>query len=260
MTETLRNLGRLIRSVMMPIHQGGWPFLLGFALISCLLALVSTFLGTIGLVLTAWCAWFFRHPERVTPTRPGIIVSPADGLVLSIEQITPPSELILGDKPYWKISIFLNIFDVHVQRIPCNGTISQATYFPGSFLSANLDKASTENERMSLTIQRPEGEPIACVQIAGLVARRIICSVGADDRVSVGDSYGLIRFGSRVDLYLPLGMEPLILVGQRVIGGETIITEPGRGESKPKNTKPPILSSNGTSENGTAKSELETSI
>ena len=219
-----------LKTVFVPIHREGWPFA-GVALaIAFLLALSSPALGIIGLVLAAWCAYFFRDPPRVTPVREGLVISPADGHVFAISGAKAPEELGLGDAKFTRVSIFLNIFDVHIQRLPVAGTVEKVAYHPGKFLNASLDKASEENERNSLAIRLKDGRQLAVVQIAGLVARRIACWVKAGDALETGVRYGLIRFGSRVDVYLPPEVAPLVCVGQRVLGGETVIADFASGE------------------------------
>jgi phosphatidylserine decarboxylase len=187
-------------------------------------------LGWAGLVLTLWCVYFFRDPPRVTPQREGLVVSPADGMVQMIVPAVPPQELEMGDAPLTRVSVFLNVFDVHVNRIPIGGTVGRAVYRPGKFLNAALDKASEDNERQSIRIDRPDGAPVAVVQIAGLVARRIVCDIGAGERVQTGARFGLIRFGSRCDVYLAPDMVPMVAVGQRAIAGETVIADEGASE------------------------------
>ena len=214
-----------IKSALVPIHRAGWPFVAIFAVASAILGLLWQPLGWIGLVLTAWCAYFFRDPDRVTPTRPGLIVSPADGRVQMITQAVPPPELGAGDKPRTRVSIFLNVFDVHVNRVPADGKIEEVEYHPGTFVNASLDKASEDNERAAALLRLADGRDIAIVQIAGLVARRIICDLKEGQEVRAGERFGLIRFGSRTDLYLPDGVAPLVVVGQRAIGGETVIAD-----------------------------------
>lgn len=215
-----------IDTVVVPIHRAGWPFIAAFAVVSLILGLaVWTPLGWIGLVLTAWCVYFFRDPDRVTPTRPGLLVSPADGRVTMIVQAVPPPELGMGEKPLTRISVFLNVFNVHVNRVPSDGTIVAAEYHKGTFVNAALDKASQENERMSFRQRLPDGREIAYVQIAGLVARRILWWVKPGQEVKAGERFGLIRFGSRTDVYLPDGVVPLVCVGQTAIGGETILAD-----------------------------------
>jgi phosphatidylserine decarboxylase len=179
----------------------------------------------LGLIATTWCVYFFRDPVRVTPIREGLIVSPADGVVQKIVTMVPPVELELGDAERVRVSIFLNVFDVHVNRIPIEGSITKLHYNPGKFLNASLDKASEENERQSAKITMPDGETLGVVQIAGLVARRILCDLKEGQSVKTGERFGIIRFGSRTDVYLPLGVTPLVIVGQRAVGGETIIAD-----------------------------------
>ncbi len=215
-----------IDTVVVPIHRAGWPFIAGFAVASLILGLaVWTPLGWAGLVLTLWCVYFFRDPDRVTPTRPGLMVSPADGRVTMIVPAVPPQELGMGDKPLTRISVFLNVFNVHVNRVPADGTIVAAEYHKGTFVNAALDKASDENERMAFRQRLPDGREIAYVQIAGLVARRILWWVKPGQAVRAGERFGLIRFGSRTDIYLPDGVSPLVCVGQTAIGGETILAD-----------------------------------
>ncbi len=215
-----------IDTVVVPIHRAGWPFIAAFAVVSLVLGLaVAEPLGWLGLVLTLWCAYFFRDPDRVTPARPGLLVSPADGRVTMIVPAVPPPELGMGDAPRTRISIFLNVFNVHVNRVPADGTILAAEYHRGTFVNAALDKASEENERASIRQRLPDGREIAYVQIAGLVARRILCWAKAGQEVKAGERFGLIRFGSRTDVYLPDGVAPLVCVGQTAIGGETVLAD-----------------------------------
>lgn len=211
--------------VLAPLHREGWIFVALFLLGALVLGLVSGELGLLGFALTGWCAYFFRDPERVTPVRSGLIISPADGVVQTVTADTPPAELGLDGEGWTRISIFLNIFDVHVNRIPCSGKIIKSIYRPGKFINASLDKASVFNERQSLVMADAEGRQIAFVQIAGLIARRILCDVQEGQEVLAGERYGMIRFGSRVDVYLPEGVSPLVLEGQRMIGGETILAD-----------------------------------
>lgn len=206
-----------------PIHRAGWPFVAAFAVATFILSLFSHFLGALGVVLTLWCMYFFRNPERVTPEDSKLVVSPADGFVSMITQAIPPKELNWKTEELTRVSIFLNVFDVHVNRLPVGGKIIKALYYPGKFFNASLDKASEFNERNSLVIRTKDGHEILVVQIAGLVARRILCDVKEGDEVIGGDRYGIIRFGSRTDVYLPKGVDPQVLVGQYMIGGETIL-------------------------------------
>ena len=212
-------------TVIVPINRAGWPFIAGFALVAAVLAHFSIFWGEVGLVLTCWCIYFFRDPPRTVPARAGLVVSPGDGRVSLITMAAPPPELGMGSEPRLRISIFLNVFNVHVNRVPIEGTIEAAQYHPGKFLSAALDKASDENERMAVRLRTAEGQDIAFVQIAGLVARRIICTLIAGQKVRTGERFGLIRFGSRVDVYLPESAAPLVVVGQTAIGGETVLAD-----------------------------------
>jgi len=182
-------------------------------------------LAWIGVIATAWCAYFFRDPERVTPLREGLVISPADGRISAIEQAIPPPELDLEREPCTRISIFMNVFDVHVNRSPVSGRIARIAYIPGLFVNADLDKASLDNERQALTLELSDGRRIGTVQIAGLVARRIIKFVSEGERVLAGQRIGLIRFGSRVDVYLPRGVNSLAALGQRAIAGETVLAD-----------------------------------
>ena len=223
------------KAVLAPIHRDGWPFIAAFALISIVLgALVSEPVGWLGALATAWCVFFFRDPERVVPQRGNLVVSPADGLVQMIQPAVPPSELGMAPGPLTRVSIFLNVFDVHVNRVPADGVVTRLAYRAGTFFNAALDKASELNERQSVRMTLPDARELAFVQIAGLVARRIRCDLKEGQGVRAGERFGLIRFGSRVDLYLPQGTNPLVAVGQRMVGGETVIAdlasnEPPRG-------------------------------
>lgn len=219
-------LTRLVLESMPPMHRAGRPFVLGGLIGTLLLRRVARPLGALGAVLTAWCAWFFREPVRVAPLRPRVTVAPADGTVATVDEAVPPAELGLGPTPLPRVSVFLSVFDVHVQRAPVDGIVRKLAYRRGKFLSADLDKASEDNERNSMWLRSIDGEDLAVVQIAGLVARRIVCEVGEGDSVLAGQTYGLIRFGSRVDTYLPPGSRVLVREGQRTIGGETVLAEP----------------------------------
>jgi phosphatidylserine decarboxylase len=209
-----------------PIHPKGWPFIAGFFVIAVLLGFLWTPLFWIGMILTLWCAYFFRDPERVTPVDPWLVTSPADGMVVQVGMRKPPPELGVDEEPRCCIGIFMNVFDVHVNRTPVAGTVTRRYYHAGKFLNASLDKASDENERMSWAI-RPHGyaEEVFLVQIAGLVARRIVTFVGVGSSVEPGERVGLIRFGSRCDIYLPPGLIPRVLVGQRCVAGETVLAD-----------------------------------
>lgn len=215
------------------INRAGWPFIAIAVVVAIALGQAAEPLGWIGAVIAAWCVYFFRDPDRATPTRPGLIVSPADGLVLPVTAAPPPPELEMGDAPLTRISIFMDIFDVHVNRIPADGVLKATRYRPGRFFNASFDKASVHNERRSFRLAVPDGREIAFVQIAGLVARRIRCDVADGQTVEAGQRFGLIRFGSRLDVFLPAGVSPLVVEGQRTLAGETVIadlmsTEPPR--------------------------------
>jgi phosphatidylserine decarboxylase len=209
-----------------PLHPDGWKFVAAFAAATVVLFLLAQPLGWFGVAATLWCAYFFRDPWRVTPLRAGLMVSPADGRVVSVAKAVPPPELDLGAAPMTRIGIFLNVFDVHVNRIPVGGRVTKLSYRKGKFVNASLDKASEDNERMAIRITPSDGSgDLAVVQIAGLIARRIVCTLRAGEEVVTGQRFGLIRFGSRTDVYLPEGWVPMVVVGQSAIGGETIIAD-----------------------------------
>lgn len=215
-----------ITSSFAPIHREGWRFIAIFAAVTLLFFWLGYVpLGWIGVVLTAWCAYFFRDPARVTPTTEGLVISPADGRVSAIETVIPPPELDLPREPMTRISIFMNVFDVHVNRSPMPARIAKLTYVPGLFVNAELDKASEDNERQALTLELSDGTKIGVVQIAGLIARRIVKFVNEGDKLEAGQRFGLIRFGSRVDVYLPSSVAPLACRGQRAIAGETVLAD-----------------------------------
>ncbi len=215
-----------ISGVLVPIHREGYRFIAVFAAVTVLLFWFHTGpLAWAGVVLTLWCAYFFRDPERVPPLRDGLVISPADGRVSAIEEVIPPVELDLPREPVTRISVFMNVFDVHVNRAPLDAVITRIAYVPGLFLNADLDKASLDNERQALTLARASGQKIGVVQIAGLVARRIVKFVNEGEHLSAGQRFGLIRFGSRVDVYLPPGARALACVGQRAIAGETVLAD-----------------------------------
>ncbi|MDT5051219.1 MAG: phosphatidylserine decarboxylase [Mycobacterium sp.] len=214
----------LLRSTVPPVHPAGLPFIsagLGLALAGRR----YRWLRRAGLLTAGACAGFFRHPPRVPPTRPGVVVAPADGLICLIDSAAPPAELELGDAELPRVSIFLSLLDAHVQRAPVSGEVIAVQHRPGRFGSADLAAASDDNERISMRIRTDGGVEIVAVQIAGLLARRIVCDVHAGDKLSIGDTYGLIRFGSRLDTYLPAGTEVLVSVGQRAVAGETVLAE-----------------------------------
>ena len=221
-----------IRSQLAPINPEGYPFIGAFALASLILFWLWTPLGWLGTVLTLWCAYFFRDPPRVTPVSDRLVVSPADGRVSLVANVVPPPELALGDKPLPRVSIFMSVFDCHVNRAPVSGRIERIVYTPGKFLNADLDKASEDNERNALVIAGAAGR-IGVVQIAGLIARRIVCWVKDGQEIGAGERIGMIRFGSRVDVYLPAGTAPLVSEGQTSFAGETIIAELGAAAATP---------------------------
>jgi phosphatidylserine decarboxylase len=214
-----------LSTVLYPINRAGWPFIAGFAVATLIFFALWAPLGWIGLVLTLWCVYFFRDPPRTVPLRKGLMVSPADGRVTMIVPAVPPPELGMGADQMLRISIFLNVFNVHVNRVPIEGAVVKSAYHPGKFLSASMDKASDVNERAAVRLKMADGREIAFVQIAGLVARRIITTLKDGQEVRTGERYGLIRFGSRLDIYLPRDAEPLVIVGQTAIGGETILVD-----------------------------------
>jgi phosphatidylserine decarboxylase len=229
-------LGDTLRLVLAPPHPAGRPFIaFGVAAMPLGWLLLGDWLVWLGLLFTLFCLYFFRDPERVPPPRPGVIVAPADGRVVSVVPAAPPAELGLGEAARWRVAIFLSVLDVHVNRVPADGTVTRIAYRHGAFLNASLDKASEENERNAVAMVLPDGRDLAVVQIAGLVARRIVCQLREGDAVQAGARFGIIRFGSRTDLYLPEGVRPLVAEGQTMIGGETVIAElgPARGGSGP---------------------------
>lgn len=216
---------RMLDTFIKPMHPEGRKFVAIFAGATLLLFLLADILGWIGVGLTVWCYYFFRDPERVPPSRSGVIVSPADGIVSLIEKAVPPEELGMSGEALTRISVFMSVFNCHVNRMPVGGRIEAVAYRPGKFFNASLDKASADNERNSLRIAMPDGRDIAVVQIAGLVARRIVCFVKVGDSLSTSERFGLIRFGSRLDVYLPDGVVPLVHVGQTMVAGETVLAD-----------------------------------
>ena len=222
----------MLKTVFVPINKAGWPFIFLFTAITVALTFLWKPLGWVGLILTIWCIYFFRDPPRVTPTKDHLVVSPADGSVLKIVKAVPPKEIELGNNPLNCISIFMNVFDVHVNRIPVSGKITRVAYNPGKFVNASLDKASEYNERQCIRIATNEGLKIGVIQIAGLIARRIKCDVSINEMVDTGERYGLIRFGSRVDVYLPSETNVLVAVGQIMVAGETVIADLGSQEEQ----------------------------
>jgi phosphatidylserine decarboxylase len=217
-------LAALVRTTIPPMHPAGLPFV-GASLAVAALGRKNPWLRRAGLTSAAANAAFFRHPPRVPPTRPGLVVAPADGLICLIEDAVPPAELGLPATPLPRISIFLSIFDAHVQRAPIGGEVVAVNHRPGLFHSAELEAASEDNERNSVVIRTPDGVQVIAVQIAGLVARRIVCETKVGDKLAIGDTYGLIRYGSRLDTYLPEGSNVLVTTGQRSLAGETVLAE-----------------------------------
>jgi len=215
----------MIKIVAVPMHKEGRKFVAIFAAIAVALAFVWQPLFWIGCGATVWCYYFFRDPMRVIPQQEGLVLSPADGIVSLIEDIVPPEDLGLGDASVTRVSVFMNVFNCHVNRAPIAGIVKRITYHKGQFLNASFDKASELNERNSLMIKTPEGLRVGVVQIAGLVARRIVCFVKEEDTVGIGHRFGLIRFGSRIDVYLPEGVSPVVSVGQTAVAGETILAD-----------------------------------
>lgn len=243
--KTLFDLKETItQTLMTPTHKAGWPFIIGFAVVSVFLAMISTFLGMVGLILTLWCMYFFRDPVRMVPQKASLVLAPGDGRVTAVDyDVLLPQELrsdaalsadndtensteTAGDR-YTRISIFLSVFDVHVNRVPVSGLVRKVVYRPGAFLNAGSERASIENERSAALIELESGKNVAVVQIAGLIARRIISDLKEGEPVAGGARYGLIRFGSRMDVYLPEGTVPQVAIGQRAVGGETILAELG---------------------------------
>lgn len=215
----------MLRQILAPIHPDGWKFIAVAVVVTLILFILWPPAGWAALILMLWLAYFFRDPWRVTPTRPGIIVSPADGIVVSLGTAAPPPELEMGSDPLPRIGIFLNLFDVHVARAPVGGKLMARRYTKGRFINASLDKASTDNERLALRFVPDEGPAVACVLIAGLVARRIVCNLYEGQTLAAGERIGIIRFGSRADVYCPPPYLPLVSLGQRMIAGETVLAD-----------------------------------
>lgn len=222
----MASIASTVRNALVPVHREGYPFVGICVAAAVLLFALGSPLAWFAVLLGCWVAYFFRDPPRVTPVATGLVVSGADGRISSVAEAVPPRELGLGDTPLPRVSVFMNVFNVHVNRAPITGRIARVAYRPGAFLNAELDKASDENERNALLIESDSGQ-IGVVQIAGLVARRIVCFVAQGEGIVAGDRIGLIRFGSRVDHYLPRGARPLVTVGQTAIAGETVIADLG---------------------------------
>ncbi len=215
----------MLNTFIKPMHREGIKFVIIFSFTSVILFFIYTPLGWVGIGLTIWCYYFFRDPIRTTPVRDGLLVSPADGVISLIEKTMPPPELDIKKEKLTRISVFMNVFNCHVNRSPFAGEVTEINYRPGKFFNASLDKASVDNERNSLVLQIPDGRQIIIVQIAGLVARRIVSFVKLKQTLRTGQRFGLIRFGSRVDIYLPTGVQPLVCLGQTMVSGETVIAD-----------------------------------
>lgn len=213
----------MLETFIKPMHREGIRFVAAFGVVSVVLFALWQPLGWIGLGLTVWCYYFFRDPKRAVPQNVGLMVSPADGVVSLIEKVAPPAELGMGPEPLMRVSIFMSVFNCHVNRAPIAGKVTEIAYRPGKFFNAALDKASTDNERNAIRIEMADGRSIAVVQIAGLVARRILCFAVRGQEVQTGERFGLIRFGSRLDVYLPEGVTPQVALGQSCVAGETVI-------------------------------------
>ena len=215
----------MLETFLKPMHREGYKFVAIFAAITVILFLIWQPLGWLGLGLTIWCYYFFRDPRRFVPQAPGLLVSPADGVVSLIEPAVPPAELGLGPEPLMRVSVFMSVFNCHVNRNPIAGKVHAVAYRPGKFFNASLDKASSDNERNAVAVELPDGRMIVVVQIAGLVARRIVCWARPGDSLRTGQRFGLIRFGSRLDVYLPEGVHPQVALGQNMVAGETVIAD-----------------------------------
>ena len=213
-------------SVVFPrLHPEGLRFIIGFGIATLLLFLLWEPAGWLGLLATVWCYYFFRDPDRHTPLGPGLVIAPADGVVCAVDQAAPPSGIDLPEAPVLRVGIFMNVFNCHVNRMPVDGKVTRSVYHEGKFLNASLDKASDENERQILAIDADSGEKLAVVQIAGLIARRIVCHVQEGDDVLAGERFGIIRFGSRVDVYMPASASLLVAKGQKIVAGETVLAD-----------------------------------
>lgn len=224
--------------LLVPVHRDGHKFIaIGLLVALVMFALISTTLGWLALIATLWLVFFFRDPDRVTPLREGLVIAPADGIIVAVEQVTPPQELGFGPAERTRISIHISLLDVHVNRAPVSGRVTRSLYVPGSFANPKLDKASEENERRALIIATEDGKEIAVVQIAGVVTRRIVTFAGEGDTLTVGQRFGVIRFGSRCDVYLPEAQPPFVAVGQRAVAGETVLADLNSDEPVRKTTR-----------------------
>jgi len=220
------SLSQSLALVLAPPHPAGRPFLVGGGAATAVGLLFGV--GWIfwpATLFTLFCLYFFRDPARVPPPRPGLVLAPADGKVVLVDRAAPPPELEMGVAPRPRVAIFLSVLDVHVNRAPVQGRVGKIAYRAGTFVDASLDKASEDNERNALRLDLYDGRSVGCVQIAGLIARRIVCTAREGDQLGAGERFGIIRFGSRTDLYLPEGVQPLVLVGQSMVGGETVVAD-----------------------------------
>ncbi len=222
----------MLRHVLAPIHRDGWRFIAIFAVVALILYWIARPLGWLGFLATLWCIYFFRDPWRVSPQRAGLVLAPADGLIIAVDEAPPPPELGLGAQPMRRIAIFMSVLDVHVNRAPMAGHVAKLAYTSGKFFNASLDKASVDNERMAIRLSTTDGD-IGVVQIAGLIARRIVSTLREGEEIIAGQRIGLIRFGSRAEVYLPQSWAVLAVTGQRALGGETVLAD-ARGSEPPR--------------------------
>ena len=227
----------ITEEVLVPFHPAGWPFIFIFVVSSILITMFWPPFILPGVLLSLWCVYFFRNPVRTTPVTENFVVAPADGRVLSIGEASLPEDLDLPDGEWRRVAIFMNVFDVHVNRAPVAGHVTATSYHKGAFLNASLDKASEANERQNIVMETTAGQPVGIVQIAGLVARRILLEAGVGDRLAVGQQFGIIRFGSRVDLWLPASTPVLVMPGQRTVAGETVIADLSGALAEPRDSR-----------------------
>jgi len=227
----------ITEEVLVPIHPAGWPFIFIFVVSSILITMFWPPFILPGVLLSLWCVYFFRNPVRTTPVTENFVVAPADGRVLSIGEASLPEDLDLPDGEWRRVAIFMNVFDVHVNRAPVAGHVTATSYHKGAFLNASLDKASKANQRQNIVMETSAGQLVGIVQIAGLVARRILLEAGVGDRLAVGQQFGIIRFGSRVDLWLPASTPVLVMPGQRTVAGETVIADLSGALVEPRDSR-----------------------
>ena len=227
----------ITEEVLVPIHPAGWPFIFIFVVSSILITMFWPPFILPGVLLSLWCVYFFRNPVRTTPVTENFVVAPADGRVLSIGEASLPEDLDLPEGEWRRVAIFMNVFDVHVNRAPVAGHVTATSYHKGAFLNASLNKASEANERQNIVMETSAGQLVGIVQIAGLVARRILLEAGVGDRLAVGQQFGIIRFGSRVDLWLPASTPVLVMPGQRTVAGETVIADLSGALVEPRDSR-----------------------